>query len=385
MNKKIALPLLSLSSIGLSLATFQSANAQSSVSLYGVLDAGVRYTSNAGINLANTSAKSRLNANSGGKEGTRFGLTGSEDLGGGTKAIFQLESGFNLGTGSLNSKNDNKSFSSNTAEQSLFGRQAYIGIENTNLGKFTLGRQFTVGYDTARIFDPSNNINQLGLTYDLSGTIDGINNNRRSDATLKYSFEKNGFNLKGSIKPGNQTGSLSNGNSYGLGLSYQFGATQLASSYSYISHHRHPEDFSKFIQANGATHIFNIGFAHKFDTTTLKAGYVNSSIPELEVFANQQNPGRLIPSHRVQSLGLGLTHTMTPRLDVVLATYGEFKGFSEHTSWVGTKALLGSNYKLSNRTSVYGYLDFVTTKNGVSPLNSKKSRAGLTLGLVHKF
>lgn len=383
MNKKIAA--ISLSTLGLSFGASQSALAQSSVSLYGVLDAGVRYSTNAGIDLANTSGKSRLNANSGGKEGSRFGLTGSEDLGGGTKAIFQLESGFNLGTGALNSKNDNKSFSNNTAEQSLFGRQAYVGLESTTLGKLTLGRQFTVGYDVARIFDPSNNINQTGLTYDLSGTIDGINNHRRSDATLKYSFEKNGLNLKGSIKPGNQTGSLSKGSAYGLGASYKFGSTQLASSYSYISHHRHPEDFSKFIKVNGSSHIFNIGFAHKFDATTLKAGYVNSSIPELEVFSNQQNAGRLIPSHRVQSFGLGLTHTLNPRMDIVLATYGEFKGFSERNNWVGAKALLGSTYKVSNRTSVYGYLDYSGTKNGVNPLNSKKSRAGLTLGLVHKF
>lgn len=68
------------------------AHAQSSVTLYGVLDAGIAYQSN-------VSGKSLWQMHSGGIDQSRFGLRGSEDLGGGLKAIFTLESGFNLGNG----------------------------------------------------------------------------------------------------------------------------------------------------------------------------------------------------------------------------------------------------------------------------------------------
>jgi predicted porin len=71
-----------------------AANAQSSVTLYGLLDAGVTYTSNVG-------GHTNVQQTSGGIDQSRWGLKGSEDLGNGLKVIFTLESGFNLGNGGL--------------------------------------------------------------------------------------------------------------------------------------------------------------------------------------------------------------------------------------------------------------------------------------------
>ena len=64
-----------------------TAHAQSSVTLYGIVDAGFRYNSNAG-------GKSQFAIAGGNESASRFGVTGSEDLGGGYKAVFTLESGF---------------------------------------------------------------------------------------------------------------------------------------------------------------------------------------------------------------------------------------------------------------------------------------------------
>jgi predicted porin len=76
------------------------AHAQSSVTLYGVIDAGIAYVHNAqGAGGVNQSTLVKFS--SGNTFGSRWGLKGTEDLGGGLAAIFQLENGFNVGTGAL--------------------------------------------------------------------------------------------------------------------------------------------------------------------------------------------------------------------------------------------------------------------------------------------
>jgi predicted porin len=99
------------------------AHAQSSVTLYGIIDEGLSYTNNAGHGAA-------LKMSSGDVLGSRFGLKGSEDLGGGLSAVFRLENGFNAANGSLGQGGR------------LFGRQAYVGLSSTRYGTLTLGRQY---------------------------------------------------------------------------------------------------------------------------------------------------------------------------------------------------------------------------------------------------
>lgn len=100
-----------------------TAHAQSTVTLYGLVDEGLNYTNNAGHGAA-------LKMSSGDVLGSRFGLKGSEDLGGGLSAIFRLENGFNASNGSLGQGGR------------LFGRQAYVGLSSTQYGTLTLGRQY---------------------------------------------------------------------------------------------------------------------------------------------------------------------------------------------------------------------------------------------------
>lgn len=70
------------------------ASSPSSVILYGVADIGVEYLTN-----AQATDKSLVRLQSGNLSGSRFGLTGREDLGSGVKGVFTLEAGFDLGTG----------------------------------------------------------------------------------------------------------------------------------------------------------------------------------------------------------------------------------------------------------------------------------------------
>lgn len=104
-----------------------SAYAQNSVTLYGVIDEGINYNSNA-------SGKRLYNLSSGVMQGSRWGLKGREDLGGGLSALFVLESGFDVNNGKMGQGG------------LLFGRQAYIGV-GSRYGTVTLGRQYDMVVD----------------------------------------------------------------------------------------------------------------------------------------------------------------------------------------------------------------------------------------------
>jgi predicted porin len=106
------------------------AHAQSSVTLYGLIDAGITYANHGG-----TGGKDLVEYGDGVSQGSRWGLRGSEDLGGGLKAIFTLENGFNSGTGALGQGG------------ALFGRQAYVGLAQDGIGSLTLGRQYSFSTD----------------------------------------------------------------------------------------------------------------------------------------------------------------------------------------------------------------------------------------------
>lgn len=103
-------------------------HAQSHVQLYGILDAGVTYVNNLGGSRA-------LLENTGIMQGNRWGLHGTEDLGGGLKAIFVLENGFVLNSGA---------FAQGGRE---FGRQAFAGLASARAGRVTLGRQYDFMHD----------------------------------------------------------------------------------------------------------------------------------------------------------------------------------------------------------------------------------------------
>ncbi len=113
-----------------------TANAQTSVTLYGVIDTSIEYATNVARGAPTVNAStgavtaqpggSRVALQSGGYSGSRWGLRGTEDLGAGYKAVFALESGFGVDTG--------------TSQQGgrLFGRQAFVGVEHATYGKILL-------------------------------------------------------------------------------------------------------------------------------------------------------------------------------------------------------------------------------------------------------
>ena len=160
-QKMLAAALLAL---GLSSAAHA---ADSSVTLYGILDAGIQGSSQS---LSNGYSSSNVGLASGVQQGSRFGIKGSEDLGSGLRATFTVEGGFNLGSG--------------TSQQNgtMFGRQSWVGVESDSLGYARLGKQYNFATDYVGAIDPF----LLGFGQANMGTAFGAANTTRYNNMVKY-------------------------------------------------------------------------------------------------------------------------------------------------------------------------------------------------------
>jgi predicted porin len=105
--------------------------AQSSVTLYGIVDAGLLYTSKTLSPANGGNAGSQWALTDAGLAPSSFGITGREDLGGGLNASFDLESGYSTVTGGFNNSNGN-----------LFGRQAWVALKG-GWGELKAGLQYS--------------------------------------------------------------------------------------------------------------------------------------------------------------------------------------------------------------------------------------------------
>ncbi|BAN26834.1 porin Gram-negative type [Caballeronia insecticola] len=184
--------------------------AQSSVTLYGIVDDSIVYQSSQ-TNLAKTNAgRSNVKMASGIWAGSRFGLKGAEDLGGGNKAIFQLESGFDINSGGQQFTN------------AMFGRQAWVGLTNPAYGTLTLGRQYTSYYTLLSPYSPTNWL--TGYFGAHPGDLDGMDTIYRANNSIVYTSPKlYGFTVSGSYSLAGVPDSVYQGSTWSAALQYQQG------------------------------------------------------------------------------------------------------------------------------------------------------------------
>ncbi|WP_233804678.1 porin [Paraburkholderia sp. HP33-1] len=192
--------------------------AQSSVTLYGLVDEGISYLSSSASKGKTSGGHSQVSMVSGVWMGSRFGLKGSEDLGGGTKAIFTLENGFNATNGALKTSN------------TLFSRQAFVGMANDSYGTLTAGRQYTSYYQLLAPFSPTTWL--TGWSGAHPGDIDGLDTTFRANNTLKYTSPTlYGFTVSGSYSLGGVAGSTNAGSSISAGVQYAQGPIGFATGF----------------------------------------------------------------------------------------------------------------------------------------------------------
>ncbi|CCD39497.1 Outer membrane protein (porin) [Candidatus Paraburkholderia kirkii UZHbot1] len=210
--KKFALTSLSLALLGAA----GPAQAQTSVTLYGVIDTGIGYVSH-----ANANGDKLFGMINGNLSGDRWGLKGQEDLGGGLKAIFQLESGFDVGTGRLG-QGDRE-----------FGRQAFVGLSGNQWGTVTLGRQYDPLVDMVQGITADN---YWGAIFATPGDVDNYDNSLRVSNAVKYvSPNFSGFQVEGLYGFSNMAGTTGQGQTWSAAATYNNGPLAVAGGYFYAN------------------------------------------------------------------------------------------------------------------------------------------------------
>jgi predicted porin len=208
--KRIALSTLSLALLGVT----GVAHAQSSVTLYGLIDESIQYAHNTAVAGVN---KNQVGLVAGNLQGDRFGLKGTEDLGGGLKAIFQLENGFDVNNGKLGQGGK------------MFGRQAYVGLMGDQWGTVTAGRQYDPVVD---LVQPLTADNYFGSTFTTPGDVDNNDNSSRTNSAIKYTSPVwGGFQFEGMYAFGGVAGKTGSGQTWSGAATYATGPFSVAAGY----------------------------------------------------------------------------------------------------------------------------------------------------------
>ncbi|SDH52539.1 porin [Paraburkholderia phenazinium] len=337
--------LLALAALG---AFAGVAHAQSSVTLYGIIDEGFNVNTNVkGQHLYNLSA--------GVLQGSRWGLRGTEDLGGGLKAIFVLENGFDENTGKMNQGG------------LLFGRQAYVGL-SSNYGTVTLGRQYDSVVDYVGPLEVGDQWG--GYIAAHPGDIDNFNNAYRTNNTIKFTSQNyNGLTFGGTYSFGGIAGNVTGNQIWSLGAGYNNGPLVLGVGYLNA---RTPAAsgglfnnggtasaadaavtstiYEGFTSAN-TYQVIGAGGAYTFGAATIGATYSNIRFGNLgKTFASPYTG----QSATFNNAELNFKYQLTPALLIGAAydyTRGvEIAGASRAQYHQGA---LGVDYFLSKRTDVY--------------------------------
>ncbi|MCY0386181.1 porin [Robbsia sp. Bb-Pol-6] len=204
-NTAVALPLFACGVV-FAMPVF----AQSSVTLYGIVDESISYQNSQASLGANSGGKSNVKMLTGVWSGSRFGFKGAEDLGGGTKAIFTLESGFNPASGAQQYTN------------AMFGRQAWVGLSDPRFGSLTVGRQYTSYYSLLAAYGPTTWL--TGAFGAHPGDLDEMDTIYRANSSIVYTSPTlMGFTVSGSYALAGVAGSVNRGATWSGALRYANG------------------------------------------------------------------------------------------------------------------------------------------------------------------
>jgi predicted porin len=369
-----------LATLLLSLGVVTTAQAQSSVTIYGILDVGYQ-----GKNLKGSpaTATNTLNSNqfgSSAETSSRLGFRGTEDLGGGTSVFFTIETGLAPTSSTLSSFNN---------------RQSFVGIKQNGLGNVAIGMQNSPIHKAVLASDPGQANNTIGsVIYPAAGT-DGGQSVGDAAYTIRFAnaltatterfkgFSANALyslNNQDSTQTAVNTGGTVNNTAYGLGADYIRGNLYATVAYQNI---RSINDTSatasissSFVGTNTTDNQLYAGATYDLKIVKLFAGYTDRKIQSNLNSANQLN-------RTAQQIGVRgfITSKVEGWASVGNGKYNAFgtnQGTADFTAYQ-----LGSNYWLSKRTNLYAIAG--STQTSSTSTSSALSGNMYALGARHTF
>jgi predicted porin len=379
--KKFALSSLSLALLGAAGA----AHAQSSVTLYGVLDDSIQYVNNVDVSGSN---KSSVGLAAGNLQGNRWGLKGTEDLGGGLKAVFQLENGFSPNNGSLGQGGK------------MFGRQAFVGLASDQFGTVTLGRQYDPVVDLVQAVTADN---YWGSTFTTPSDVDNNDNSSRTNNAIKYTSQTYaGFQFEAMYAFGGVAGSTGSGQTWSGAATYANGPFSVAAGYIRMDNTgeskaaRTAAGWSA--TSDGTFNSINLPYetAKSIGIASIGAQYVIGPVTAGLRYSNAQykpDAYSAFASTERYNVGAGfVNYQLTPAALLGLGytfTHGSGNGDSASYNQIS----LGGDYNLSKRTDLYlvGAYQRATGTGAVASVadydefSASNSQAIVSLGIRHKF
>ncbi|MBN3752713.1 porin [Paraburkholderia sp. Tr-20389] len=361
-------------------ASFASvAHAQSSVTLYGTLDAGITYTSNVG-------GHSQWAVGSGTIDENRFGLRGVEDLGGGLRTIFTLEQGFDLNNGSPASAGK------------MFSRQAFVGL-SSDAGTVTLGRQYDAVHD---FLAPVTAVGSWGgSNFAHLGNLDMLDDNSAvpTNNSIKFtSANYAGFSFGGTYGFSNSSNFAAN-REYSFGAGYQNAGLRVGAGYQQRnSPNVNSKGASDLVDVSGLVDVpsdvsfrqrsFGAGASYAFGPAVMGLAWTQ---------ARFDNFTGSTASLHTNNYEVNAKYNLTPALGLGVAytyTNGAAADFHFHANQVG----LQGDYALSKRTDIYAQGAYVLTSspagdmipavidNGsATGVSSSRRQTVASVGLRHRF
>ncbi|HDR9045307.1 TPA: porin [Burkholderia vietnamiensis] len=369
--------------ISLACVSAAPAFAQSSGTLYGIIDAGLTYVNNTG-------GHSVFETQSGVAQGSRWGLRGAEDLGGGLKAIFTLENGFNTFNGGLGQG------------KRLFGRQAYVGLSSDQWGALTLGRQYDPVVDFVQ---PTTMNGSWGAYFSHAGDIDNTDNGFRVNNSVKYvSPSMAGLKFGALYAFGGAAGNFRQNSTISAGASYSNGNLYLGAAYFYARNPATQFDDGNFV-ANPTTpgvpvnagaygyvgnpynmQVIGAGATYKIGAALLGVNYTNVKFDK--ALGTSQ-------SAKFNNYELWGSYSLTPMLTVAIGdtyTRGNLGYSSDVPAYNQVNGVV--DYALSKRTDVYlmaiyekafGGANAAIYNGFIGAPSSTPTQIATRIGIRHKF
>ncbi|NUT63354.1 porin [Herbaspirillum sp. C9C3] len=323
-------------------ATPLAALAQSSVTIYGVVDNALVYSSS-------QNGAHNVYMRSGNLSASKIGFKGSEDLGGGLQAFFQLENGFDADTGAMSSAN------------TLFNRQSFVGLSSKSAGALTIGRQYTPYYLYVGAIGSTTVL--TGATGAHPGDVDALDTSVRSSNAISYSSPViGGAQVSALYGMGETAGSTATGNAWSMALKYNVNAWNFAVGFQHLNRGTGSATWgSSTATANIPNSAINAGY-QTANSAQMVAAAARYTIDKLMLGAGysvaQYKPGSgslFTQAVKFQTAGAFSTYQLSPALTLAAGYSYTFanKGNGISTAANYHQLALQETYAFSPRTALY--------------------------------